>query len=39
MHGKELNKEIQSISDLWSPYRSHAALILWAWRDAELRRA
>jgi len=37
--GKELNREIQSISAMWTPYRSYAALILWAWRDEELRRA
>lgn len=38
LKGRELNQEIDSISALWSPYRSYAALILWAWRDVELRR-
>ena len=37
--GKELSKEVESISLIWSPHRSYAALILWAWRDACLKRS
>lgn len=38
LKGRELNQEMDSVSTLWSPYRSYAALILWGWRDAELRQ-
>lgn len=38
LSGKELNRELKSISEMWSPYRSYASLLLWAWRDAELKK-
>lgn len=38
LKGRELNEEMRTISRMWSPYGSYAALILWSWRDSELKR-
>jgi DNA-3-methyladenine glycosylase II len=30
---KELNKQLVSISEAWKPYRTHACIALWNWKD------
>jgi DNA-3-methyladenine glycosylase II len=31
--GKELQKKMHLIAEKWRPYRSHACMYLWAWKD------
>ncbi len=33
LQGKELQQKMISISERWRPYRSHACMYLWAWKD------
>ena len=33
LEGKQLQQKMTSIAEKWRPYRSHACLYLWAWKD------
>ena len=33
LEGKELQQKMILIAEKWKPYRSHACMYLWAWKD------
>lgn len=35
LEGKELQKKMIQIAEKWRPYRSHACMYLWAWKDSK----
>lgn len=35
LEGKDLQKKMIQIAEKWRPYRSHACMYLWAWKDTK----